>query len=291
MMKKAKMIMEAYQNKYEEEIRIETVIKDNDTKYLAFIVGDSEKSCMRIRMDGLIDTTKSIEEVVEFIHQTYVDSPFKEMESFASGLLDFENVKDKLFVRLLNTEKNKERLENVLHKPWYNLSMVLCIHTILPDGQVGVVQAPQKWIQFFGKSIDEIFEIALKNAEEKFPMQPKSITETIVEMQYPSHTEEERKVICNEMLRNGNEFMFICRNEDALSAAGFLYPSNLQTLDPGDYIIPSSTEECLIVKTSELEPEAVVDIIKSINSNVVEDKIFLANNMYEYSGNGKFIIH
>ncbi len=290
MERKAKVILEAYQNKYEEEIRIETVIKDNDTKYLAFIVGDSEKSHMRIRMDGLIDNEKSVEEIVEFIHQTYMDSPFKEMESFTYSLLDFDAAKDRLFVRLLNTEKNKERLENVIQKPWYNLSMVLCIHTILPDGRIGAIQASKELMNYWKKSVDEVFEIALLNAEEKFPMQPKSLTNFIIEMD-PFLSEKERKDICNEILKGEKEFAYICRNEDALSAAGFLYPSNLKMLQPGDYIIPSSMEECLIVKTDILSIEEVVNMVKNINADVVEEEIFLADNIYEYAGNGKFIVH
>ncbi len=291
MERKAKVILEAYQNKYEEEIRIETVIKDNDTKYLAFIVGDSEKSHMRIRMEGLIDNTKSVEEIVEFIHQSYIESPFKAMENFTSRFLDFENVKENLFVKLLNTEKNKERLENIVHKPWYNLSMVLCIHTILPDGRIGAIQASKELMNYWKKSVDEVFEIALLNAEEKFPMQPKSLTKFIIEMEYPFLSEKERKDICNEILKGEKEFAYICRNEDAISAAGFLYPSNLKMLQPGDYIIPSSMEECLIVKTDVLSIEEVVNMVKNINADVVEEEIFLADNMYEYAGNGKFIVH
>lgn len=169
--------------------------------------------------------------------------------------------------------------------------MVLCIHTVLPDGRIGAIQASKELMNYWKKSVDEIFEIALLNAVEKFPMQPKSLTEFTVEMNYPFLSEKERKDICDEILKGKKEFAYICRNEDILSAAGFLYPSNLKMLQPGDYIIPSSTEECLIVKTDVLSIEEVVNMVKTVNANVVEEEIFLADNMYEYTGNGKFIIH
>lgn len=290
---KADKVIALYKAKYMEDIKKDYAVKDNDTKDLILLVGDENVSHVRVNMNSF-DDEMSVEEIVDAIHTEAEKAKaiFPETEDFTKTLLDFETAKEHLFVRLLNTERNQERLADVVTKPWHNLSMVLCIHVEMPDKDCnGVIQVQENLLKIWGKTVDELFDIALKNADEKFPVKLSTLTEFLLSMYYPLLSEEQRLEMKREILAGQDDNIQICRNENALTAAGFLYPSVLCTLCTGDYIIPSSTEECLIARGTGMDAEQLKEIICTVNQNEVSEEEFLSDNAYEYIGNGKFVMH
>ena len=96
----------------------------------------------------------------------------------------------------------------------------------------------------------------------------------------------------SDILKEQKFCLYVCLNENVGSAAGFLYPSVIGTLEPGDYILPSSTEQCLIVKHNDLELEALLETVSEVNqTEEIADDMFLSNNVYEYVGNSEFVMH
>lgn len=78
-----------------------------------------------------------------------------------------------------------------------------------------------------------------------------------------------------DILKEQKFCLYVCQNENVRSAAGFLYPSVIETLEPGDYILPSSTEECLIVKHNDLEIEELLEVVSEVNqTEEITDDIF-----------------
>ena len=292
--RKADEIITLYKEKYMEDLEKDFSIKDNDTKNLNLVIKNDTGSKILFTLSDFSEDM-STEEIVDCIHKE-AQCEKRNLEfwgELTKKFKNFENVKERLFVRLLNTERNQERLSDVITKPWHNLSMVLCINLKIPGkDNYGNIYVKKQFMEIWNKTVDELFNIAFENADKNFPMKPIHVVEKILSMQYPFLSEDTLQEMKRDILKEQKFCLYVCLNENVGSAAGFLYPSVIGTLEPGDYILPSSTEQCLIVKHNDLELEALLETVSEVNqTEEIADDMFLSNNVYEYVGNSEFVMH
>ena len=196
-------------------------------------------------------------------------------------LMNYEYVKDKLSVKLINYTKNKEYLRNYPHVRYLDLAVVFYIVLEIKNDGLATVVITHDYINEWGITKGELFEAALKNSSKILPAKFTSMKETLEELMYDGKEE-----IADEQY--GEEVMYVLTNEQKnCGAACMIYKGVLDMI--GDilkrnfFIIPSSIHEVIIVPAEEnVNPLNLDSIINDVNRSLVAEEELLGNHCYIY---------
>lgn len=214
-----------------------------------------------------------------------------------SELGSWEKMKSKIGYQLLNKEMNAARLDGKVYSPVTNLTKAYIFIVAMADDSIAHSLISKDIFKEWGVSLDELNAVADENMERLFPATLMSITETVnsfgTEIPAPNLLHENAKI--------SKEIMYVLTTENSRFASVLTYPGLLQKirmlLCDDFYIIPSSTEEVLILpKKTAPNTEELRTLLLEVNSTM-EKQLILSDVIYEYSldngelqivGTGKF---
>ena len=84
-------------------------------------------------------------------------------------LKDYEQVKENLFIRLINFEKNKTELENSFYKRNGDIALTLYMKISDEDGMMTSLKVPLKCVERWDLEKEDVFMAALKNTASMMP--------------------------------------------------------------------------------------------------------------------------
>lgn len=84
-------------------------------------------------------------------------------------LKDYEQVKENLFIRLINFEKNKTELENSFYKRNGDIALTLYMKIADEDGMMTSLKVPLKCVERWDLEKEDVFMAALKNTASMMP--------------------------------------------------------------------------------------------------------------------------
>ena len=228
---------------------------------------------------------------VETLYKAYeetkdLDKILKELGNQFEGIIgqmpDIENFMNKEFVKqnvvfqLINTEQNKEKLGEVVHREFMDLSIIYRVIVKSNDEGVSGGMIHKDLAKALGFSEQELFECAKENTQRIFPLVTKDMGEMLGE------------------LEGGVDLqpigMYVITNTSGINGAvGMLYNDKLsevaEKLNSDLYIIPSSIHEVLVIKAEEGMINEVSKMISEVNNNndVVPKEDVLSNQPYFYN--------
>ena len=131
-----KMIMDGLKERYPEcEISIERVTKNNGYSYEAIAVktdGDNTYETAlpcQLYEEALESGKMKLEHILDEMEERIKRKPVVNMLQ----LLDYEQIKDNLCIRVINYERNKDMLADVPHQKYLDLAVVCYVLIQLPD--------------------------------------------------------------------------------------------------------------------------------------------------------------
>lgn len=279
-------IAEMYKDRAEVEIK--ELQKNNNISLTALLIKEPGINMVpSIYLNSfyqLYNEDTAIEECCELICDLYenqrVEKKF-DIEKF----LDYEWVKTHISIRLINTQENKNYLENLPHRDYLNLSIIyVCIIENEIFGE-GCVVIKNEHLSSWKASEKDLYEAALRNKEVYMKPFLKDIGAYIEENIKMFHPLPEA-----EGIKSGMSGSFILSNERLSYGAGVIvYPGYLENLanelDCDFYIIPSSVHEVILFLKTNNDNEQLYlkEMIKEVNAAVVMKEEFLSNELYEYS--------
>ena len=89
-------------------------------------------------------------------------------------LKDYEQVKENLFIRLINFEKNKTELEKAFYKRNGDIALTLYMKIFDEDGMLTSLKVPLQCVERWDLENEDVFMAALKNTASMMP--PKYMT-------------------------------------------------------------------------------------------------------------------
>lgn len=211
------------------------------------------------------------------------------LDGMVQKLLDYEQAKDILMCRLVNTELNRDALNRMPNIPFHDLSITFCLMVDTAGNQsTGVNNGV---LDYWGVSIDELYRDALANMQEKMPARIKNIFEAVTD------TEDMAKELEKAAKDAGAQPLCILTNRiGIMGAAVILYPGVLESCAEkmgGDfYLFPNSIHEFLIspVAGMDISPDEMRRIIRHINQEELEPDDVLADHAYLYSAAEKKLV-
>ena len=184
------------------------------------------------------------------------------------SIMNKEFVKQNVIFQLINTEQNKDKLEQLPHREFMDLSIVYKLIIQINDNDIEDGFIYNYLAEELGFSEQDLFELAKKNTTRIFPLVVQDLGELI------GIIPQEMYVITNTVSRNGSYSM--------------LYDNNLsliaKELNSDLYIIPSSIHEVIAVKANG-RADLVTEMINEINSNskLMQKEEILSNQTYFYN--------
>lgn len=175
---------------------------------------------------------------------------------------DYECIKDKLIVELVNKDKNAELLETLVHREYLSDLVVVC-RIVLDNHHSALVT--KYLFEEWEISEDELFKDAYYNTPKKSGFE---LRRTGEDMGMP------------------DSVLVLTNDNHIFGAAGMLYPDNLKTAEEllgGDfYLLPASIHEMFLIDTAGRDIEGLKDFVKFANTVLIAPEEYLSDNIFYY---------
>lgn len=222
----------------------------------------------------------TVEEIAENIVNTYfnhINSSMKE-NKLESCFQDKTWVKERLFVQLINSSKNKKLLKDSIHMDFKELSLVLYIMATDDENGIGKVRVNKAMLDHFKWTEKDILSYALENTMNLFPYEEFSLYELL------------SKIIDIDIPKNVPKIMVLTNNRGMFGATTIFYPNVLKELAEKHgtslFLLPSSIHEFLILEDNGIyNPEKLKEMVQKVNISEVSPEEVLSDNIYYYGRN------
>lgn len=201
--------------------------------------------------------------------------------------LNYESVKERVIYKLVNTEKNKELLEDVPHIEFLDLSIIFqCLVAQEDLGRASILMH-NVHLKLWEVSVDTLYQAAKENTQRLQEYEIKGITEVLRDIMCAEEVENIADEDCISAF-SGSVPMYVLSNKNRVEgAACMLYPNLIrdfaEAIQSSFYIIPSSIHELLLLPTEHLEEsQEIKHMIREINDTQVSVEEVLSYSLYLY---------
>lgn len=186
--------------------------------------------------------------------------------------------KKSLFVKLINTERNESLVEQSISKEFLDLSAVVRVVLKMDKEGMASMALSKGDAEILGMTEEEIYAAALANTLRLFPPKLMNLGR-YVEMSIGAELPLGEDEVTTYILTNQKEVD---------GAIYFMSPEVVgaiaEALEDDLYILPSSVNEVLLIRASELEDgvDELKEMVRDANETVVAEKDILSYNVYHY---------
>ena len=186
--------------------------------------------------------------------------------------------KKSLFVKLINTERNESLVKQSISKEFLDLSAVVRVILKMDKEGMASMALSKGDAEILGMTEEEIYAAALANTLRLFPPKLMNLGR-YVEMSIGGKLPFGEDEVTTYILTNQKEVD---------GAIYFMSPEVVgaiaEALEDDLYILPSSVNEVLLVRASELEDgvDELKEMVRDANETVVAEKDILSYNVYHY---------
>lgn len=260
------------------KIEYEEITKNNGLTLLGMVIkepGSKQVPIIYINdyQDEIISENINIETAAEKIIDDYNKAVNYRFNNIPLNKL---RILEKVEYQLINTSLNQQRLNDIPHKEFLDLSIVYNA-VIDPDKNANML-ITNEICRIYDIEIEELDKAAKENTRKKG-----------------------FEVVCmGDFLKNSADLnmnidnlpMWIFSSQDQLNGAAIIlfneYFSDLsETLDDDLYILPSSIHELLVIpkaqKMNAYDIQSLKEMVLSVNQTVLEETEILSYNIYEYN--------
>ena len=241
-------------------------------------------------MDGLYkqyENGRSMESILSYIAKKYTSGRSDKYNNLEAWFSNYEKVKERLILQVVNKANNALLLERVSHKYLENVDLTAVYKVLLNTREHGSATIPvnNEHIECWGIDGNDLYQVALENTVRLRPAQIGNIEDVVTELMGEVETKDQEE-LSNYVIEPYNQY--VLSNEQRLhGATSMLYPDVLQKLaensDGNLFIMPSSTNEILLIKDDgKLTAAELQAIVVDTNRKYVEPEEFLSNEVFYY---------
>ena len=216
--------------------------------------------------------------VAERIMELYEQSK-TELSFDVSMLLNFDKVKHRIKMKLINYEKNKALLENTPHKRILDLAVVFMIVLETDDVcEFGTIRIHKGFLNAWDITEDSLYQIAKENMVNDFTTTP---LDNIINAVLEEDTE----------LLEEKVYLYVLTTQSKIHGAIGMLQTGLLDAFMKKYetekliILPSSVHEVLLVPYEKIDTDINLhEMVQEVNATQLTEDEFLSNNVYSYDG-------
>ena len=284
-----KRVVEYFEEELGEEYNIDliNVDKNNSTGYLRLrILKNNENIAPCIYLAQyfqMLSEKNDLEEVLEMIMSNYVNAV--QIKADMQFFQDFEKIRGRIFSKIINTEKNKELLNQIPHVDYLDWSIVYYMK--VPEEIVpGTILIRNNHLVMWGIESSELINTAKLNNEKFLPVEINGMGSVIKGLLLNDEPE------CEELDLESEQMLVATNKSRMFGANSILYEGVLEGISKRKgldiFVLPSSVHEAiLILDDGTLIPEDLKNMVVDVNQNIVDKEEVLSDHVYKYSRESK----
>lgn len=186
--------------------------------------------------------------------------------------------KKSLFVKLVNTERNESLVEHSISKEFLDLSAVVRVILKMDKEGMSSMALSKKDAENLGMTEEEIYAAALANTLRLFPPKLMNLWGYV-----------EQNIGIGLPYEEDGVKTYILTNQKEVDGAFYLMSRELvgaiaEMLEDDLYILPSSVNEVLLVRASEVRDgvDGLKAMVRDVNETIVAEKEILSYSVYHY---------
>lgn len=263
---------------------IEKVTKSNGVLYCGLSFRGKDNVQPVIYLDDFykrFEAGTNIDDIVNQVVEIYVTNRINDID--IGSITDFEAVKDRIVVAIYNTEANVEKLSNIPHKDYKDLSIYYRVDIPLNEKEgMGSMIVNDHILKMWNVSTNELDAIAWSNTKRMYPSKLMSMFEILHEL-CGGEMDEMQDCLAKPT-------MYVLSNTNKLNGAVYIADEDAldmvaDELDDDYVVIPSSRHEVIIVPLSQISDDDYTylkDMVYEINRKEVDAEDVLSDNIYIY---------
>lgn len=201
--------------------------------------------------------------------------------------LNYESVKGSVVYKLVNTEKNKELLEDIPHIEFLDLSIVFQCMVAQEELGTASILIHNVHMKLWDVTVEKLYKAAKENTQRLQKYEIKSMAEVLREIMSAEETGECGCDDCMEDFPDSVPMYVLSNRSRVEGAACILYPNLVrdfaEAVGSSFYIIPSSVHEVLLLPAEDDGESAELKrMIREINDTQVGMEEILSYSLYFY---------
>lgn len=267
----------------------EKFTKNNNIEEYSLIINNNESSAgVVIYVDDLYEKiTKfeiSLDEAVDFVVSKYEESKHIHFKDFTANVQDFDTIKDKIYMKLVNAKDNDLYLHNMPYIPFCDLAIVFGIAVNIDKEGLNFITIKDSLFSFWNIDLQEIYEAAKINTPKLFPLKIEPITDVLSNC-FLNEDKEAEEFITMKTMNQLFKDVYVLSNESYINGATVILYEEVQNFlksqEDNRCILPSSIHE-VIVAPMRLDIEDLINMVTEINETEVAATDVLSNSVYYY---------
>lgn len=206
-----------------------------------------------------------------------------------TNLKNYEEVKDKITMKLINANTHAEMLMDHPHERVEDLAILYQLHALEEStNRTFFIHVDHELMNHWNIEPKDLFQTAKENTLRFFPPVLEDMEELLGEFFDREATQPANLLEADpEMEMTGS--MYVLMNGEKLHGAiAIAFPEVLEQiqerLPQGYFILPSSVHECIIVpKSEEVDPRKLGEMVRDVNASQVAPEEVLSDRVYEFS--------
>jgi len=225
------------------------------------------------------------------VAEKYQEGP-EVAEDIVNQFKDFDFVKERVIMSVVNAERNQNLLENVPHTMKEDLAVIYKV--LLGDEGDGLatITIRNEHMGMWDVSTETLHKLAVENCNRRLPATVRGMNEIMMEMLGHDMPPEIAESILADMPAENQ--MYVLSNTANINGAAAMFYGNAleelsETIGSDLYILPSSVHECIAVSTELGDPEMLAEMVQEVNGSQVAPEEQLSDHVYHYDANTKEI--
>lgn len=260
-----------------EHITTERIVKNNGLEYTGVVILlRDETVAPSVYLDYffmLYKQGRNLDDVLTMIRLEFIKA--RNTITHANFSVNKDGIEDSVFLKVINYEKNKTKLESCPHIRFHDLAV--CFRYLVKIDEQGVASAiiSNNDLEKWGITMEELYEVAMPNTRRLFPPRLKSMEDVIpdVEKYLESDSNMDRlHILTNEAGVNGATCILYT---DIIREFAREHNSNV-------CILPSSVHELVLICAEREEKEYLGELIRQVNKYIVTEAEYLSDNVFFY---------
>lgn len=273
------------------EIRMQKVYKNNGLCLFGIGICYGNEICTpQIYMNEYYQSyqngKKSIVQIAEEVMKLRKSMEQEKIEPITD--LQWGNIKDKLFCRLVNLQMNQKKIEHIPHRTYLDFAITCRLLHLVDCNGMASSEIGYDELELMGVTEEELFNQALLNTERLFPVEFRpmvSVLEKILQNQNAPDSLIKESLDLEEMQEKVN--MYVLSNTTGVNGAmTILYEDILKQIaiqlkTEILYLLPSSVHEWIVLPGCD-DVAFLKDLVENVNYTEVPDMDVLSYHVYRY---------
>lgn len=223
----------------------------------------------------------TLQEVAENLCQAYQEEVKRNSHLISEIQFNWEDFRRKVFMRLVNREKNKKLLETIPHQEFLDLALVYYYSVIIGSDVTGTLIVTKEHLKILDITEEELHQAAKSNCERFQPVKLRCMEDLLYDLGRKIGVE-----VCE--ARECRPILFVMTNTKGIfGATSLVFEEELEgfskRIGNSYYILPSSVHEVILVPAcEEFSREYFKSMVREINATQVDATEVLSDNIYYY---------